>query len=324
MAGTVQFMLKDLVNVLPENRRALLLKILDPSSLSDSLPLTGARSLDLAGETDLTFCKSETTELVAAVVSSHSRFIVARPELPGLLPSLFMKDRVLVLTPRPRLLMSSLLAPLDGPSSVSLQAEHVHPKARIFPGVQIGVGAVIGADVEIGAGCVIGPNTVIDNTTIGEETRIGFNCSIGGDGFGFEIDEETGEVIKFPHFGRVRIGRCVEIFSNTSIARGSLKDTIIEDEVKIDNQIHVAHNCHIKKGAFIIANAMLGGSVTIGEYAWVAPSTSLLNGIGLGRCSMTGMGAVVTKTVGENELVVGIPAKKLRERFPPDFPLFKN
>lgn len=324
MADKVQFMLRDLVNALPENRRVLLVKILDPSSLSDSLPLTGARSLDLAGETDLTFCKSETTELVAAVVSSHSRVIVARPELPALLPSLFMKDRVLVLTPRPRLLMASLLAPLDGPSSVSFQTEHVHPEARIFSGVQIGVGAVIGADVEIRAGCVIGPNTVIDHATIGEGTRIGFGCSIGGDGFGFEIDEETGEVIKFPHFGNVRIGRNVEIQANCGISRGSLRDTILEDDVKLDNLVHVAHNCHIMRGALLTANTMLAGSVTIGKYVWVAPSTSVMNGVVLGNYSMTGLGAVVRKTVGENELVVGVPAKKLRDRFPPDFPLLKK
>jgi UDP-3-O-[3-hydroxymyristoyl] glucosamine N-acyltransferase len=319
-----QFPLQTLIDSLPPTRRGLLLEVKDPASLSRTLPITGARIIELAIETEMIFCKAEPSEMIAAIEGSKSRFIVARPEILSFLPREFSENRVLILTPKPRLLMASLLNPFDFPSAVTRQTAPVHPQARIAQGVTIGPGAIIGEDVEIERGCFIGPNTVIDHATIGEETRIGFNCSIGSDGFGYEIDPETGEVIKFPHFGRVRIGKKVEIFSNTSIARGSLKDTVVEDEVKIDNQIHVAHNCHIKRGAFIIANVMLGGSVMVGEHAWLAPSTSVLNGITMGRCSMTGLGAVVTKPVEENNVVIGIPAKKLRNRFPADFPLLKD
>jgi UDP-3-O-[3-hydroxymyristoyl] glucosamine N-acyltransferase len=174
---------------------------------------------------------------------------------------------------------------------------------------------VIGADVEISEGCVIGPNTVIDHAVLGINTRIAANCSIGGDGFGFEIDESSGEVIKMPHFGRVLIGQNVEIFSNVCIARGSLRDTVIGNNVKIDNLVHVAHNVEIGDNTFIIANAMLAGSTKIGTRAWIGPSTSILNGITIGDLSMTGVGSVVTKSCGTNEVVAGVPAKRLRDRF---------
>ena len=321
---TIEVPLQKLLDSLPSSRRDLIINVKDPSGLSNSMPITGAKSIELAGEADLVFCKTELPELVVAVVAGRSRFIIARPEIVSALPTGFADNRVLILTHKPRLLLALLLAPFDSPPAVAQQKEAIHREARISPSVSIGPGVVIGADVEIGPHCVIGPNTVIDHATIGECTQIGPNCSIGGDGFGYEIDEETGEVIKFPHFGRVQIGSRVEISSNCCIDRGSLRDTILEDDVKVNNLVHIAHNCHIKRGALLTANAMVAGSVVIGEHAWVGPSSSLRNGITMGRCAMTGLAAAATKSIGDNEIVVGIPAKKLRDRFPESFPLLRN
>ena len=72
-----------------------------------------------------------------------------------------------------------------------------------------------------------------------------------------------------------------------------------------------------------MANATLLGSATVGEYAWIAPSTSILNGTDIGRCGMTGVGSVVIHAVGSNEVVVGSPAHKLRDRLPADSPLLR-
>jgi UDP-3-O-[3-hydroxymyristoyl] glucosamine N-acyltransferase len=317
------FLLKDLQERLPESQRALIEQVLDPSGVVQSVRIRGGRSLELAAEDEMTFCKNESEGLLAALAKTRSRFVVARPSLVALLPRGFAKQRVLILTPKPRLVLASLLMPFDTPSAVAQQAMPVHPDANIAKDVVVGPGAKVGADVAIAAGCVIGANTVIDHATIGEGTRLGANCSIGGDGFGYEIDEESGGVLKVPHLGRVRIGRRVEIFANTCVARGSLKDTVIEDDVKIDNLVHVAHNCHIGQGAFVIAQAMLGGSVTIGEFGWVAPGAVLMNGVSIGRCALVGLGAVVTKSVGDNEVVLGVPAKKVRDRFPAGHPLLK-
>jgi UDP-3-O-[3-hydroxymyristoyl] glucosamine N-acyltransferase len=317
-------LLADLITTLSPAQRELIVEVRDPLELARQIPISGGRAIELAQVSDLIFCKSEAAEYVTAVVNSRSKFLVARPEIMSVLPSAVIAERVLILTPNPRLLMSLLLTPFDIPSTVTNQSVHIHPDAQIAPSAILGPGVVIGADVEVDADCVIGPNTVIDHATIGEGTRIAYNCSIGSDGFGYEIDEETGEIVKFPHLGRVIIGRWVEIFSNVCIARGSLRDTVLEDEVKVDNLVHVAHNCHVRRGAFLIANAMLGGSVDIGEYAWIAPSTSLMNGITVGRCAMTGLGAVAIQTIEDNAVVIGVPAKKLRDRFPENFALLKD
>lgn len=319
-----QFSLHELIHLLDAPIHDLIDQVVDQSNVAAALPIVGARALDLAEPNQLSFSKNELPQFVAGVLNSRSRFIVARPPLLDSLPPEFIASHAFVLTAKPRLVLAHLIQPFDAPPQIASQDGYVNSKAKIAESSLLSPGVVIGEDVEIGPNCVIGPNTYIDHATIGPDTHIGPNCSIGGDGFGLEIDEPTGEIIKFPHFGRIYIGSNVDIFANVCIARGSLRDTIIEDDVKIDNLVHVAHNCHVKRGAFLIANAMLGGSATIGEYAWIAPSTALLNGISVGRCAMTGMGAVVTKDVEDNALVVGTPARKIRERFPADSPLLKD
>lgn len=313
--------LPELIARLRPEHGALVERLADPGRWANRLAVSGARALDLAGEADLVFCKDEQEERLGALLATRSRLVVARPEIAALLPASFASERALVLTARPRLLLALLLAPLDHPPAVAFQEQAIHPRARVDPSARLGHGVVLGADVEIGPDCVICPNTVIHHTTIGARTVIGSNCSIGGDGYGYEIDEELGEIVKFPHFGHVYIGNDVEISDNVCVDRGSLRDTLIEDEVKVDNLVHIAHNCVIQRGAFVIAHAMLGGSSTVGAYAWVAPSTALINGGELGRCAMTGLGAVVLKPVAANTIAVGVPAKPLRERFPEGFKL---
>jgi len=322
--STNGFRLQDLVDKLPPARRALIIEIRDPSHVSDRLVIEGGRAVELARPSDLVFCKTTASRHYEALLASASRVAVAPAEVADALPESFSSDRIVIVTSRPRLLMASLLMPFDAPPAVAKQREMIHPDARIASSALIGPGVVLGADVVIAEHAVVGANCVIDHTTIGAGTQISFNCSIGSDGFGYEIDEESGEIVKFPHFGRVHIGRNVEIASNTCIDRGSLNDTVIEDDVKIDNLVHVAHNCRIERGAFLIANSMIGGSTVVGEYAWIAPSTSLLNGIGIGRLTMTGMGSVVIKSVAENEIVAGLPAKKLRNRFADDSPMVRK
>ncbi|RUO41612.1 UDP-3-O-(3-hydroxymyristoyl)glucosamine N-acyltransferase [Pseudidiomarina aestuarii] len=179
--------------------------------------------------------------------------------------------------------------------------------------------AHIGKNVVFEAGCVVGEHTVIEhNVVLHSGTRIGANClirscsSIGGDGFGFERDS-TNIPLKFPHLGGVLIGNNVEIGSCTAIARGTLGDTIIEDNVKVDNLVHIAHNCVVKKGAFIIACAELSGGVTVGENAWVAPNSCTHQKISIGAGALVGLGAVVTKDVDDFSVYAGNPAKKLRD-----------
>jgi len=319
--GEPSFLLNDLIAMLSERGRELLVEVRDPFGFAASLPIVGARAPELAKENDLTLCKNSDDRLINDLLHSCSLFVATNRDVFSRLPPDFVQQRVFLLSPQPRLFLSMLLVPFYERPSIAWQEMAVHPSAQIATSVTLARGVVIGPDVTIRSGCVIGPNTVIDHAVIGADTQIGSNCSIGGDGFGFEVDEGTGSVIKFPHLGSVHIGERVEISANVTIDRGSLRDTILEDEVKVDNLVYIAHNCHIKRGALIMANATLLGSVTVGEYAWIAPSTSILNGMDVGRCGMTGVGSVVVNDVGNNTLVVGSPARKLRNRLPEDSPL---
>ncbi len=194
----------------------------------------------------------------------------------------------------------------------------IHPTAVIHPEAIISEHSYIGPNTYIGK-CKIGKRIIIhgncylyDNTTIGDYVTIHAGTVIGADGFGYQRNE-SGEFEKFPHIGGVIIGNNVDIGSNTSIDRGALGNTIIEDGAKIDNLVHIAHNVRVGKHSAVIANTMVGGSTVIGAYSWVAPSVALRDQIQIGDHSTVGMGAVVTKSIPDGETWTGSPAKPLAD-----------
>lgn len=212
----------------------------------------------------------------------------------------------------PRIVFIKMLAWLD---------EHIgfsqyNKPSKISPTATISEGVVIEDGCEVGNEVVIEPNvTIHKGTIIGDNSIIRSNASIGSNGFGFER-EDNGVPIRFPHLGRVVIGKDVEVGSCTAIARGTLGDTLIEDHVKIDNLVHIAHNARIKSGAFVIAGAEISGGVVVGENSWIAPNACTHQKISIGRNSIVGLGAVVTKDVDENVVVAGNPARKLKDLKP--------
>jgi len=176
--------------------------------------------------------------------------------------------------------------------------------------VELGPGVVLGSNTTIGNGVTIGPNTCIANAQIADGVSIGANCTIGLAGFGYrKVDD--GRYIRFPHIGSVIIESGVEIGSNTCIDRGALGNTVIKRGAKIDNLVHIAHNAVIGEDALVIAHAMIGGSATIGDRVWIAPTVSVMNQIEIGADAVVGLGAVVVKSVASGTTVVGNPAKPL-------------
>lgn len=234
-------------------------------------------SLEKADEQSITWVSEKKKDKLNLILQSKAAIIICDK-------SISISDlpwsKCVILTNNPRLLFIRILNKFF----VEKNPQIIHPSAIIYPHVKLG------NNVCIHAGAVI-----------------------GGDGFGYSRNEH-GEMEKFPQIGGVVIGDNVEIGANTCIDRGTLDDTIIESGCKIDNLVHIAHNVHIKKNCVIIAHAMIGGSTVIEEGSWVAPSVALMNGITIGKGSVIGLGAVITKSVPENETWIGNPGHKLEKK----------
>jgi UDP-3-O-[3-hydroxymyristoyl] glucosamine N-acyltransferase len=177
---------------------------------------------------------------------------------------------------------------------------------------------IIGPDVYIGNNVTIGDDTLIypgvkilDDTVIGSNVVIKSNTVIGGDGFGYAVRPGF-PPMKIPHLGNVVIGNNVDIGSNTAIDKATFGSTFISDFVKIDNGVHIAHNCKVGKRTLVIANAELSGSVTIGHDSWIAPNASVKESVTIGNNVLVGIGSVVLKDLPDNAIAFGAPAKIIR------------
>lgn len=184
---------------------------------------------------------------------------------------------------------------------------------KIAKNVSIGYNCYIGPEVSIGEGVIIEHNVTITNRVI-----IGANCIIhsgvviGTDGFGYYIDE-NGRPGKVKHFGGVVIGDNVEIGANTCIDRGTIDNTVIGSDSKVDNLVHIAHNTQIGKNVMVIAGAIICGSAKVLDNAYIAPGGIVKNQLIVGENALVGMGAVVTHSIENDVVVAGIPAKELRK-----------
>jgi len=140
---------------------------------------------------------------------------------------------------------------------------------QIKSGSEIGAGVVISDHCVIGENCQLNPNvTLYHNVVLGNRVTVHSGTVIGSDGFGFAPDK--GKWNKIAQLGGVRIGNDVEVGSNTTIDRGALGDTVIEDNVIIDNQVQIAHNVRIGEGSALAGCAGIAGSTTLGKHCTVA------------------------------------------------------
>ncbi len=206
----------------------------------------------------------------------------------------------------------------------------VAPLARIAAGVGIGPYAVIGEDVHVGEGTQIGPHSVVaagcwigahcrihprvtlyGGARVGDRVEIHAGAVIGADGFGYAQGE--GRYWKFPQIGIVEIGDDAEIGANTTIDRGSLGDTRIAEGVKLDNLVHVGHNCQIGAHTVIAAltgisgSCVFGKNVVIGGQAGFGEHCHLEDGAVIGGQS----GVLGGKVVRSGQTVWGTPARSL-------------
>jgi UDP-3-O-[3-hydroxymyristoyl] glucosamine N-acyltransferase len=202
-----------------------------------------------------------------------------------------------------------LQATVDADAEVAASAS-IAAHVTICAGAVIGEGVVIEPGVYIGRGVTIGDQShihanvsIYDDCQIGQRAIIHSGAVIGADGFGFAND--AGRWIKIPQTGRVLIGDDVEIGANTSIDRGAMNDTIIEDGVKLDNQIQIGHNCHI--GAHTLMSGCVGvaGSAVIGKHCVFGGAAMILGHLTIADHVQISSGSLVTRSIGEPGLYTG-------------------
>lgn len=184
----------------------------------------------------------------------------------------------------------------------------VSASASIGPHVAIEAGAQVGDDCVIGAGCFIGRNarvgagtqfhprvTFLEGCKIGERGIVHSGAVIGADGFGFA--NESGAWIKIPQTGAVSIGNDVEIGANTTIDRGALADTVIEDGVKLDNQIQIGHNCHIGAHTAMAGCVGVAGSAIIGKHCTFGGAAMVLGHLTIADNVHISSGSMVSRSI---------------------------
>jgi UDP-3-O-[3-hydroxymyristoyl] glucosamine N-acyltransferase len=190
----------------------------------------------------------------------------------------------------------------------------IGPHVEIGTGTVIGAGAVIGANVKIGRYCNVGARSAIQFAFVGNQVLIHPGCSIGQDGYGF-IFFGPGGHMKVPQTGRVLIQNDVEIGAGTTIDRGSLRDTVIGEGTKIDNQVQIGHNVTIGRNCLLAAQIGLAGSLTIGDNVALGAKVGINNHIHIGDGAQVTAMSGVKDDIPANGRWGGFFAKPTRQWF---------
>jgi len=204
--------------------------------------------------------------------------------------------------------------------------------AEIGDGTKIVANSYIGSGVKIGKNCFFHPGVNIgDRVQIGNDVILQHGVSLGADGFSFvtenpdnieqarkdgEIKEGTANnhiIFKIPSIGSVVIGNNVEIGANTTIDRGTIENTTIGDNTKIDDLVMIGHNCKVGKGCLIVSQVGIAGSCVIGDRVVIAGQAGLADHIEIGSDTIITAKAGVTKSFPEKSIIVGIPAVPRKE-----------
>ena len=277
----------------------------------------GIAPLDQAGRDHITFLSNP--KLRGAAAASKAAALILSAEEAALLPTEFVGSRILTANPyayfaRVAQWFAAALAPQFIPGIHP--SASIAPSARIAPTAHVGAQVVVDANVAIGEGVVIEPGCFIGRgAKIGADThlhaRVTFQSGceigargiihsgavIGADGFGFAND--AGIWIKIPQTGRVLIAEDVEIGANTCIDRGALADTIIEEGVKLDNQIQIGHNCRIGAHTAMAGCVGVAGSAVIGKHCTFGGAAMVLGHLTIADNVHISSGSLVTRSIAE-------------------------
>jgi UDP-3-O-[3-hydroxymyristoyl] glucosamine N-acyltransferase len=274
-------------------------------------PLTGVATLDSAGPTEIAFLANPkyrgrlaSTRAGAVILGPGDRDAASIPRIVADNPYAYYARTVALFHPAPAAVPGiHPFAQIDGSANVDASAEIgafvvIGPRSTMGKGAKIGSHCVIGEDVTIGEGTRLHPRvTLYDGCVIGARCILHSGVVIGADGFG--MAREGGRWVKIPQIGAVRIGDDVEIGANTTIDRGALDDTVIEEGVKLDNQIQIGHNCVIGAHTVIAGCTGISGSVTLGRNCMIGGGVGLVGHISIcDHVTISGF-SLITKSITE-------------------------
>jgi UDP-3-O-[3-hydroxymyristoyl] glucosamine N-acyltransferase len=287
--------------------------------------LTGVQSLEAAGGHDLSFVSGVKT--IAQAQDSAAGCLIVPQEFP--------QGRTLIRAGAPRTAFARAVSRLIPPpphrpgihstAAVSPEAE-VGESVEIGPYVTVGEGSRIESNCRIGAGCAIGRRVVIghdsvlyakvtiyDDVDIGNHVILHSGCVLGADGFGFAMDGERYE--KFPQIGRVEVDDWVEIGANSCVDRAALGTTHIGEGTKIDNLVHVGHNCRIGRHVVIAAQTGFSGGVIVDDYAVIGGQVGIGDKARIESHAVlgSGCGILTSKIVRAGQVMWGTPARPLKQ-----------
>jgi UDP-3-O-[3-hydroxymyristoyl] glucosamine N-acyltransferase len=239
----------------------------------DEIEITGLNTLLDSNETQLTFLENK--KYINDLKNTKAAAVLVTPENAGEVPA----GTIALICDEPYLNLAKI-SKLFAPNVIEMDGEKplIGGGTKVMPNVYIGKDSVVGSDCTIMAGAFIGDNVKIGNNTIiypnvtvYRDCTIGNDCIIhagtviGSDGFGF-ANTKDGKYIKIYQNGNVTIGNDVEIGANCAIDRAVFNSTIIEDGVRLDNLVHIAHNCKIGRGSILVGQVGLAGSTILNAY----------------------------------------------------------
>jgi UDP-3-O-[3-hydroxymyristoyl] glucosamine N-acyltransferase len=294
--------------------------------------IEGIAALSAAGPGDITFFESLSFAADLKKTRAGACFCTARNA------ALVPPTTVALTTDRPHQALAEVAArlyptlahpsPVFGAHAVS-DAAHLHkdaaieagatiePGAVVGPGAEVGsnsivaAGSIIGPEVRIGREVFIGPCAVVAHALIGDRVIVHAGACIGQDGFGFIPGERRHT--KIVQVGRVIVQDDVEIGANTTIDRGSNRDTVIGEGTKIDNLVQIGHNVVIGRNCLIAGHVGISGSVTIGDSVMLGGKVGVKDNVIIGKGAILAAGSGVVTDVPEGARWGGRPARPLKQ-----------
>ena len=292
------------------------------------LMLAGVAPLQTAGPDQVSFLDNR--KYLSALDATCAGAVIVHPDMASRVPG----GGVAIVTPEPYAAWAKVAAlfhpappvcPGIHPAAVIAADAVVDPsaeigpfavigeRAEIGPRCRVGALAVIGPGVVLGPDCRIGPHASLSHALLGARVYVYPGARIGQEGFGFAI---TGEGFhSVPQLCRVILEDDVEVGANSTIDRGSLRDTVIGAGSRLDNLVQIGHNARLGRGCVIVSQAGVSGSTVLEDHVMVGPQAGLTGHLTIGRMARIGAQAGVMADVAAGTEVVGSPAQPRRAFF---------